>query len=293
MMTLWDKLMMAACGRPITLKIFEDNQAAMLICESGFSTKLCHISRTHGVNITSIKDEIDKPEISLLKIDTKLQAADVFTKGVEPQKWDAALSMLGIRKQPLPRKGADSPTEPAGLVTNVLVSLTGQDGAPEPEMASDDYTAIADTGAGATVGSMAAFVKQGAAASQIEKRLVPMAKPRTFVSANGPVIAKNTIEVKTQGIGSTSMHLLDTACPLAVSIGEEVNKGYAFVWSRKSPPFFARENHLRISCPKTKRHEAAFVRHNVPHFKIGICESPVGNLPLHSPSGSACGGSHF
>ena len=176
-MTLWDKLMMAACGRPITLKIFEDNQAAMLICESGFSTKLCHISRTHGVNITSIKDEIDKPEISLLKIDTKLQAADVFTKGVEPQKWDAALSMLGIRKQPLPRKGADSPTEPAGLVTNALVSLSGQDGASEPEKASDDYTAIADTGAGATVGSMAAFVMQGAAASQIEKRLVPMAKP--------------------------------------------------------------------------------------------------------------------
>ena len=89
------------------------------------------------------------------------------------------------------------------------------------------------------------------------------------------------------------MHMLDTGCPLAVSVGEEVNKGYAFVWSRRFKPFFARENHLRISCPKTKRHEAAFVRHNVPHFKIGICESPVGNLPLHSPSGSACGGSHF
>ena len=89
------------------------------------------------------------------------------------------------------------------------------------------------------------------------------------------------------------MHLLDTACPLAVSVGEEVNKGYAFVWSRKSPPFFARENHLRISCPKTKRHEAAFVRQNVPHFKIGICDSPVESLPLHRPGGSKGGGNHF
>ena len=137
----------------------------MLICESGFSTKLCHISRTHGVNITSIKDEIDKPEISLLKIDTKLQAADVFTKGVEPQKWDAALNMLGIRKQPLPRKGASLPIEPAGLIeppgpdTSALVNLSEQIGASEPASASDDYTAIADTGAGATVGSVAAFVK--------------------------------------------------------------------------------------------------------------------------------------
>ena len=112
-----------------------------------------------------------------MKIDTKLQAADVFTKGVEPEKWDAALSMLGIRKQALPRKGADSPIEPAGLITNALVSLPRQVGASEPEKASEDYTAIADTGAGATVGSIAALVKQGAAASQIEKRLVPMAKP--------------------------------------------------------------------------------------------------------------------
>ena len=201
--------------------------------------------------------------------------------------------MLGIRKQPLPRKGAGSPIEPAGLVTNALVSLSGQVGASEPANASDDYTAIADTGAGATVGSVAAFVKQGADASQIKKRLVPMAKPRPFVTANGQVTANNTIEVKTQEIGSTTMHLLDTPCPLAVSVGEEVNKGYTFVWSWRTPPFFAQEKHVRVTCPKTKRHEAAFVRRNDPYFKIGISDSPVDSLPLHSPSGSRGGGSQF
>ena len=119
-----------------------------------------------------------------------------------------------------------------------------------------------------------------------------MMKPRKFATANGTAAANNTIEVKTQGIGSTTMHLLNTTCPLAVSVGEEVNKGYAFVWSRKAPPFFAQEKHVRVTCPKTKRHEAAFVR-NVPHFKIGISDSPVGSLPLHSPSGSRGGGSQF
>ena len=206
------------------------------------------------------------------------------------------------------KERASPPIEPAGLIeapgpdTSALVNLSSnseeaspakQVGAYEPASTSDDYTAIADTGAGATVGSVAAFVKQGADASQIKKRLIPMAKPRPFVTANGQVTSNNTLEVKTQGIGSITMNMLDTTCPLAVSVGEEVNKGYAFVWSRKNPPFFAREKHVRVTCPKTKRHEAAFARHNVPHFKIGISDSPIGSPPLHSPSGSRGGGSHF
>ena len=94
MMTLWDKLVKPASGRPIRLKIFEDNQAAITICEEGFSIKLCHISCTHRVNMTSIKDEIDKPGCELLIIGTKEQAADIFTKAVEPQTWEPALDML-------------------------------------------------------------------------------------------------------------------------------------------------------------------------------------------------------
>ena len=119
-----------------------------------------------------------------------------------------------------------------------------------------------------------------------------METSRPFVTANGRVTSDSTLEVKTQGTGSTTMNMLDS-CPPAVSIGEAVNKGYAFVWSRKNQPFFAQEKHVRVTCPKTKRHEAAFVRHNVPHFKIGISDSPVGSLPLSSPSGSRGGWSHF
>ena len=65
MMTLWDRLIKPASGRPTRLKIFEDNQAAISIAEKGFSTKLCHISRTHGMNLTSIKDEIEKPKCEI------------------------------------------------------------------------------------------------------------------------------------------------------------------------------------------------------------------------------------
>ena len=103
MMSTWDWLVKPVTGQPIKLKIFEDNQAAIIIVEAGFSTKLCHISRTHGVNITSIKNEVDKLDVALLKIGTEKQAADIFTKGVEPQKWGAAIDVLGIERSPLPR----------------------------------------------------------------------------------------------------------------------------------------------------------------------------------------------
>ena len=79
MLSLWDRLV----GRKMKLKIFEDNYAAITVVGDGLSSKMCHVSRNHGVNLTSIKDEVDKPECELLKIDTKLQAADIFTKGVE------------------------------------------------------------------------------------------------------------------------------------------------------------------------------------------------------------------
>ena len=94
MMSLWDRLL----GRDVDLYIREDNQAAIEICNSGFSPKLTHITRTHKVNLSSIKDEVKKPEVHLGYIDTSEQAADIFTKALEPHKWEAALNMLGIAK---------------------------------------------------------------------------------------------------------------------------------------------------------------------------------------------------
>ena len=107
MLSLWDRLVGPASGRPMRLKIFEENSAAIMVENDGFSSKLCHIFRTHVVNLMSIKVEVDKPECELLKIDTKRQAADIFTKGVEPQKWDAAIDMLRMERTPLGRKSAE------------------------------------------------------------------------------------------------------------------------------------------------------------------------------------------
>ena len=92
MCALWDLIL----DRTVELTIHEDNKAAILIAEAGFSSKLRHISRTHKVNISSIRDEVVKEEVSLQHISTDKQAADIFTKALEVQKWGAALNMLGV-----------------------------------------------------------------------------------------------------------------------------------------------------------------------------------------------------
>ena len=92
MCTLWDILK----GGDMNLHIKEDNQACILVAEAGFSAKLRHVSRTHKVNISSIKDELKKEYSHLDYIDTKKQKADIFTKAVEPQKWMNALELLNI-----------------------------------------------------------------------------------------------------------------------------------------------------------------------------------------------------
>jgi hypothetical protein len=97
MCTLWDTIL----GREVDLHIHEDNEAAILVINKGFSSKLRHILRTHKVNIQSIKDEVDKPHTHLKHVSTDKQAADIFTKALEPQKWQAALDMLHIATVPL------------------------------------------------------------------------------------------------------------------------------------------------------------------------------------------------
>ena len=96
MCSLWDRI----AGRNFTLNICEDNQACILVAQSGFSGKLRHITRTHKVNLASIKNEIDKPEVSLIYTDTSKQAADLFTKALEPYKWDNALQLIGMYSGP-------------------------------------------------------------------------------------------------------------------------------------------------------------------------------------------------
>ncbi|CAE6942204.1 RE1 [Symbiodinium sp. CCMP2592] len=84
---------------PIRLVIHEDNQATILVAKKGYSPKLRHIARTHKVNLGSISEVIEEDDVDIEYVDTNLQAADIFTKALPPQKWDNALKLLGMRQK--------------------------------------------------------------------------------------------------------------------------------------------------------------------------------------------------
>ena len=86
--------------RDLVLKIREDNQATIRVVCKGYSSKLRHVGRVHKVDLSSIKEEIDKDDVDLEYVGTDDQCADVFTKALEPQKWGPALIMCNIVEHP-------------------------------------------------------------------------------------------------------------------------------------------------------------------------------------------------
>ena len=90
---LWEKLL----DRQVTFRVLEDNQATIFVIKKGYSPKLRHITRTHKINLSDLSEvfQDDSAELEYCKTDD--QAADIFTKALPPQKWAAALRLLGIR----------------------------------------------------------------------------------------------------------------------------------------------------------------------------------------------------
>ena len=79
----------------------EDNQATIKIVSKGYSSKLRHIQRTHGINLQSIKEVLDMDGVSIEYVSTDHQSADFFTKALVPHKWANALELQGICTEPL------------------------------------------------------------------------------------------------------------------------------------------------------------------------------------------------
>ena len=91
-LTLWEKLL----NDKICVECLEDNQATIVVVKKGFSPKLRHVARTHKVDLGSLHEVFQNNALSLTYISTEEQAADIFTKALQPQKWGAALRMLNI-----------------------------------------------------------------------------------------------------------------------------------------------------------------------------------------------------
>jgi hypothetical protein len=84
-------------GRPVKLAFQEDNQAAIVVLQSGYSTALRHMGRTHKVCLKWLHERIVNEDIELEYCVSSEQAADVFTKAfTEPTKWEEALANINV-----------------------------------------------------------------------------------------------------------------------------------------------------------------------------------------------------
>ena len=95
-LSLWERIL----GRPMTLKCMQDNQATIIVAKRGYSPKLRHVARTHRVDLSSVAEVLEQDGCSIEYIQTHLQAADIFTKALGPQKWGPALKMIGLIQLP-------------------------------------------------------------------------------------------------------------------------------------------------------------------------------------------------
>ena len=83
--------------RDVRLLIYEDNQATIKILRKGYSNKLRHLSRHHKLDIGSIHDILQDPNVEIEYVESANQAADIFTKNLPPMKWQPALDLMCMR----------------------------------------------------------------------------------------------------------------------------------------------------------------------------------------------------
>ena len=162
----------------------------------------------------------------------------------------------------------------------------------ESPIDEDAYLAIGDRGAGAAVGSIRALKRQGGNSEQIQQRIEPLPVPQTFNTANGTVKTEHGLKIKTQGRDETIMHLLQDS-PMAFSVGEAISRGNTLVWQPQVMPYFAPAKYVRVSCPKSRRYEAACVKQNVPHWRVRLSNAPKRWQPHEGRVPYKSGGSRF
>ena len=115
-LTFWETIL----GRPVRLVLEEDNQTAITVLKTGYSTALRHMGRTHKVCLRWIHERIVDKEVEVKYCLSKDQSADIFTKGFsEPIKWRAALENISVRPRRIIRKEDPETLRPDAPVVDV------------------------------------------------------------------------------------------------------------------------------------------------------------------------------
>ena len=66
------------------------------MAQAGYSQKLRYVNRTQKINIESIKEVLDRDNVTIRYINTSLQVAGIFTKPVTPETWEYTMHIMNI-----------------------------------------------------------------------------------------------------------------------------------------------------------------------------------------------------
>ena len=90
---LW-QLVLGRCPKAI---FYEDNQACIQVCNSGSNPTVRHLGRTHRVAVHSLHERFSAGDITMVKVDTKEQRADIFTKPfTNAATWEALMDLIQV-----------------------------------------------------------------------------------------------------------------------------------------------------------------------------------------------------
>ena len=80
MLELWQMIL----GRYVELVIEQDNQATIVVAETGYSQKIRHVTRTHKINIGSISEGLARDTSSLAADAIIVHVRFTGHAGIEP-----------------------------------------------------------------------------------------------------------------------------------------------------------------------------------------------------------------
>ena len=87
-----------ALRRDVHLDCLEDNTQCISAVQTGYSSALRHLPRTERISLSFAHGVFQEPKCHIHHQESSLHKGDVFTKRLDPAKYEPAVSRLGLRR---------------------------------------------------------------------------------------------------------------------------------------------------------------------------------------------------
>lgn len=90
-----------------------DSTTALIAVDKGVTPGIKYLRKNQRISIASLADGTASSQTSMMKVDNEVHVADLFTKALPLQRFEALVELMGMRN-------FDSPGEPMMVITKLL-----------------------------------------------------------------------------------------------------------------------------------------------------------------------------